>query len=111
MSSLAEKSEVVRRKMYRGLPAAADALAPIKAGLFTSGAVGQVGTGSGVDAVEGLPTFTCPTSGIGQTQMGAFTIVIGAAIRSWRRWVKIQNSFRIKKTLTQVYVHCFRYNK
>lgn len=62
--------------------ATADTLASIKAGLFFSGAVRQRGAGSAIDAVEGMPTFTCPTSGIGQAQMGTVTVVAGAAINS-----------------------------
>lgn len=65
--------------------AAADARAPVKAGLLPSGAVGERGTGSGVDSGEAPPAFTSPTSGIGQAQMDTSAVVVGAAVSSWRK--------------------------
>lgn len=64
--------------------AAADALAPVRAGLLAGGAVGERRTGSGVDGGEAPPTFTCPTCGKGQAQLGTSAVVVGAAVSSWR---------------------------
>lgn len=65
--------------------AAADTLATIEAGLLPGGALGEWGTGSGIDSEEAPPTFTRPTPGKRQTQVGTSAVVVGAAISSWRK--------------------------
>ncbi len=67
---------------------AADTLATVKAGSFPRGAVGARGTGSGIDSGKAPATFTGSTSGIGQTQMDTSAVFVGAAVGSWRTWVK-----------------------
>lgn len=69
--------------------AAAETPAPVKAGFLPSGAVGERGTGSGIDSIEAPSAFTCSTSGIGQTQLGTSTIVFGTAISSWSKIKRI----------------------
>lgn len=76
--------------------AAADTLATIRAGLFPSGAVRERSTGRGTDGGEALATFTCVTSRIGQAQVGTSAVVVGAAVSSWRKWVK--RIIKLRKT-------------
>lgn len=69
---------------------AADAFAAIKAGLLSRGATWKRWAGGGINSGEAPATRACPTSRIGQAQLGTSTIAAGALVHSWGGGNQIQ---------------------